>query len=330
MISYSRPDIFRWRPSWRASIFRFFRRFCALLLLLLPFPATAWNAAGHRLVAAIAWDQLDADCRSEVSSILHAHPDHPRWLRNSARAGADESGRAAFVESSTWPDDIRKDQRFYDAGRENPTATVHGFPDMARHRDWHYINRPLDTTSSSPSPRDSDYGQLDRRLKTLVAELGSSSESRATKAYALSWLIHLVGDAHQPLHASAPVDAKGLPEGRRVIAPDFRSRPHETTLHAFWDDLPGPPWLRGARLDAAYTDLLAHHAHPAPSLADDWLAESWRLARDYGYPGQAGPKGELGQEFVDLSRQVAHRRIVDAGYRLADLLSERVCRQRSD
>lgn len=300
-----------------------------MLPLLLPLPATAWNAAGHRLIAAIAWDQLSAVCRSEVSLILSAHPDYPRWHRRAARAGSGEPDRAAFIESSTWPDDIRKDQRFYDADRETPTAAILGFPDMARHRDWHYVNRPLDATTSL-SPRDPAYGQLDRRLKALVGERDSSSESRATQAYALAWLIHLVGDAHQPLHASAPVDASNLPEGRRVIAPGYRSGPQEMTLHAFWDDLPGPPWLRGARLDAAYTDLLARYPRPVPASTDDWLAESWRLARDFGYPRQAGARGELDAAFVDASRQIAHRRIVEAGYRLAGLLGERVCRLRPD
>ena len=330
MIPHSRPDGFHWRPSWRGSAFRFFHSICALLPLLLPLPATAWNAAGHRLIAAIAWDQLSAVCRSEVSLILSAHPDYPRWHRRAARAGSGEPDRAAFIESSTWPDDIRKDQRFYDADRENPTDTIDGFPDMARHRDWHYVNRPLDATTDSPSPRDSAYGQLDRRLKTLASQLDSASKSREAKAYALPWLIHLVGDAHQPLHASAPVNTPGLPEGRRVIAPDHRSRPRETTVHRFWDDLPGPPWLRGMRLDTACTDLLARHARPAPSSTDDWIAESWRLARDYGYPRQTGPQGDLSPEFIDLSRRIADRRIVEAGYRLADLLGERVCRPRSD
>ena len=289
-------------------------------LLLLPVPATAWNAAGHRLIAAVAWDQLSAGCRFEVTSVLHAHPDFPRWLRRAARVGTSEPDRMAFIESSTWPDDIRKDQRFYDADRESPTATIHGFPDMARHRDWHYVNRPLDATTNSVPPHASAYGQLDRRLKTLAAQLASSSPSRATQAYALPWLIHLVGDAHQPLHASAPVDTGDRPEGRKVIAPGYRSGPQEMTLHAFWDDLPGPPWLRGARLDAAYTDLLARHSRPASSSFDDWLAESWQLARDLGYPLQVGPHGELGPEFIEQSRQIADRRIVEAGYRLADVL----------
>lgn len=307
-------------------------RLCALVLLLLPLSASAWNAAGHRLVAAIAWDQLSPGCRADVASILQAHPDFPRWIRSAARAGAGEPDRAAFIESSTWPDDIRKDQRFYDADREPPTETVHGFPDMARHRDWHYVNRPLDAHApvSPSSTRSPAYGQLDSRLKVLAAQLGASSKSRAAKAYALPWLIHLVGDAHQPLHASAPANMNGLPEGQKVIAPDYRSHPRETSLHAFWDDLPGPPWLRGARLDAAYADLLTQHARPARSTTDDWLEESWQLARDQGYPDQVGPQGELSPGFIDQSRQLAHRRIVEAGYRLADLLSERICRALPD
>ncbi len=324
MSSHSGLVRFHQPPSLSGSI----RRFCVLALLALPCSASAWNAAGHRLVATIAWDQLGEGCRSEVSSILHTHPDYSRWLRSAARAGTGDLDRATFIESSTWPDDIRKDKRFYDADREAPTDSIQGFPDMARHRDWHFVNRPLDAMTSPTSPRDSAYGQLDRRLRTFAAQLDSRPISRAAQAYALPWLIHLVGDAHQPLHASARVDTPGSPERQMVLTPGYRSQPHKTTLHAFWDDLPGPPWLRGARLDAAIVDLLAQHARPAPSATDDWLEESWRLARDLGYPRQTGPQGELSPEFVEQSRQIADRRIVEAGFRQAELLNERLCRER--
>ena len=57
------------------------RAFLTLLLtLLLPLPAAAWNSAGHRLIAAIAWDQLDEQTRFAVTELLRQHPDYQPWI----------------------------------------------------------------------------------------------------------------------------------------------------------------------------------------------------------------------------------------------------------
>lgn len=104
------------------------RALCILLLaLLLPLPAAAWNSAGHRLIAAVAWDQLDEQTRFAVTELLRQHPDYERWLKNDNKDG--NAGRTAFIEASTWPDEIRRMNAF-DPGDE-PTPTPPGFPDTA-------------------------------------------------------------------------------------------------------------------------------------------------------------------------------------------------------
>jgi hypothetical protein len=136
----------------------------------------------------------------------------------------------------------------------------------------------------------------------------------------LPWLIHLVGDAHQPLHACARPEMKGLQDERIRVTHSYRPRPQSSTLHAFWDDLPGPPWLRGKQLDAAYSELLARYPRPIPSSTKEWIEESWQIAKHHVYPLREGSQNEIGTEFMEESRDIADRRVTEAGYRLADLL----------
>ena len=289
-----------------------------LLFLLFPLPAVAWNAAGHRLVAGIAWEFLDAQARSEAYRLLRAHPDHERWLKKAEHGDTD---RLVFIEASTWPDDIRQDKRFYSAGIDESRPPLPGFPDMERHRDWHYVNRPINGVYTERS----SSGQIDTQLVALDKTLATKSIPTQERAYALPWLIHLTGDSHQPLHTSVRLDAEGkwdtLGNGMSVINP-FNPRKKTSTLHAFWDNLPGVPGLRGEHLDATIRALIAAYPRPAHSISSaQWLVESWRIARDSGYPASREATPTLTEAFFENSREIANRRVTEAGYRLADLLN---------
>jgi hypothetical protein len=191
---------------------RLTRRAWLLLALLLPLPALAWNSAGHRLVACIAWDLLDLPQRAALARLLQRHPDYARWQqRASDHHPASAEDRATFIEASTWPDEIRKDGRFYSAGRDFPTTTLPGFPDMERRSDWHYVAWPLTDTPHGEAVA----GRIDQALVELPAMLGAQDD--ASRSYALPWLIHLVGDAHQPLHTTWKIDAQGKPD--RLVRP---------------------------------------------------------------------------------------------------------------
>jgi len=311
------------RPSWRA-------RRGVLLALLIPWPALAWNAAGHRLVACLAWDQLDQARRVELSQLLREHPDYARWRK---RATTGDVDRQVFIEASTWPDEIRQDRRFYDKGIDPPAPTMAGFPDMERHRDWHYVNRPLPAAAEArQAARGAPVaGALDRQLVALAQTLGSPGAPRGERSYALPWLIHLTGDAHQPLHASVKLDAVGGEDGggnQLMITNPFTARRNTTSLHAFWDDLPGPVWLRGDRLDAACHALAATYPRPPPSTSTQWLAESWQIAHEGAYPPAGDDPPTISAEFYESARNIANRRIAQAGYRLADLLRELLAKSR--
>ena len=284
------------------------RALCILLLaLLLPLPAAAWNSAGHRLIAAVAWDQLDEQTRFAVTELLRQHPDYERWLKNDKDGDA---GRTAFIEASTWPDEIRQDERFFDPGDE-PTPTPPGFPDMQRHRDWHYINLPLDNPD-----RPATSGLLNKQLPALAGIVGSPARSITERSYALPWLIHLTGDTHQPLHT---VERGG--NDQAIIDP-FNPRKGITTLHAYWDALPSPPWLRGARLAKASKALISSYPKPEPSSPAQWLKESWKIAKESAYPPTIENVPTISETFYENSREIANQRVTEAGYRLAELLRE--------
>lgn len=300
------------------------------LALLLAQPAWAWNGAGHRLVACVAWQRLGAAEQRAVGALLRQHPDAARWQRHAGDHGA-HTARTAFIEASTWPDDIRRDRRFYSAGIDAPTPTLPGFPDMERRADWHYVNYPLPDAAAAGAtmpmatvaPGAAISGRIEPALAELAQTLATGATPRAERSYALPWLIHLVADAHQPLHAATRVDGHGgIERGGPLVVSPFRRRQPQTSLHAYWDDLPGPPWLRGERLEAECRALAAAaEATPVASATPaQWLRESWQLARDHGYPPDDEAVPTISAEFDAQARKIARQRLAQAGVRLADLL----------
>ena len=297
------------------------RLFFLVLAMLFALPCWAWNAAGHRLISLMAWEGLHAATRSEVSRLLRGHPDYEHWVINAAPGDHD---RRAFIETSLWADLIRKDNRFYSHGREEPTPTLIGFPDMKRHADWHYVNYRLDGVLNDPPLS----GQLKKQLVVLLATLASPNSSTTELSYALPWFIHLLGDAHQPLHTSIRPDAEGHADPQRqefMVNNPFNPRKALSTLHAFWDDLPGPPWLNGTYLESKARSLSAAYPPSTPAAEFGasrlWIAESWRLARDYGYPPNADDLPTISAVFYENAREITHQRLTTAAYRLTAVLN---------
>jgi hypothetical protein len=285
------------------------RCFATFALVLAASSALAWNAAGHRLVAAIAWRQMSPSTQQAATALLRQHPDYFKWI---AKAG-DAPDYIAFLEASTWADDIRSDSRFYDEHREPSTAPRPGLVDTARHKSWHYVDLRPDG-----GVRD---GELDRQLERLIRELRSPATSPPEKAFALPWLIHLMGDIHQPLHVGSRDDEGG---NRFEIENPLNARLPFSNLHTWWDDLPGPPWLRGARLEKAVDALLvAHPQAPQQGNIAGWRDESWKISRDLAYPDATGSLLPIvTAEFRAQSRAIADQRLAVAGYRLGRLLED--------
>lgn len=274
-------------------------------LIFLPLPVLAWNAAGHRLVATIAWQQMSRPAQAFVTDALTAHPNYERW-HNKAKGDP----AAIFAEAATWPDDIRDDARFYDDTRETPTPRFPGMPDTARHKPWHYAD--LDARGQVV------HGELDRQIERLDSLLRSTGK-KAEITYALPWLAHLVADVHQPLHVGRAGDEGG---NAVEIENPFNPRLPFTKLHTFWDDLPGPPWLRGKRLEERTNRLIEHNPAPDQGNVRQWRDESHQLLAE-AYPGGNGTLlPTVTDEFLQRSRAIADRRIAEAGFRLGRLVNE--------
>ncbi len=345
---------------------------CATCLLSLSPRAGAWNAHGHMLIALIAYDALPADKRASLVRLLESHPRFrddllaavPPSLRGEA-----ERARWLFAYASTWPD-IAGPQRDYGHGT------------------WHYVNLPLELrqgelvtckTARANFPEsvrrvaeidaarrargepgipsgDSIVAALPKNLDTL-ADPTAPSEARAL---ALSWVLHLVGDAHQPLHGVALFSRKRFPAGDRggndiAVVASGAAQPEPRSLHRVWDELLGQDTSLAA-LDGALGGLRAERwrwsAERAPATRlgiDTWIDEDCDLARSAVYvpavlqavgraerqppaegtPAEAAPAPSpvppkptvsLGKAYFAHAVEKARQRAVRAGLRLAALL----------
>jgi hypothetical protein len=261
---------------------------------LLPAASHAWNAAGHRQIAALAWEEMRPATRRQAAALLRQHPDYPRWRERQRESDPDYG---VFLEASIWADEIRGDRRFYDKG-EKPTPLLPGFPDMLRHSGWHY--------------RDQGGGEIDARLARLAHDLAFGA--RAAKIYALPWLLHLAGDIHQPLHTGGRNDRGGNQFYIQALAAKFSKR---QSLHRYWDDLPGPSGQRGAALARRLVFL---RRLPPPSSAEAvgdirrWFDESRALLDREVYPARQDALVDASfqrraQHHADLRLRAAGRRL---------------------
>ena len=281
------------------------RLFPLLFFCSLALPVHAWNAAGHRLVAVIAWQQLSPTSQAGITHALAQHPDYPRWV-NKARSADD--GAAIWAEAATWPDDIRNDPRFYDENAGEPTPPLPGLTDTARHKDWHYVD--LDAAGHAQD------GQIEQQIDRLQQVLRSTQKIEQI-AQALPWLAHLVADIHQPLHVGRQGDAGG---NAVEIENPFNKRLPFSSLHLYWDDLPGPPWLRGEHLQRQASQLLLDYPAPVRGNTRLWRDESHRLLEQVYPPDRGSLLPIISEAFHQQARAIAQRRLVAAGYRLGWLL----------
>ena len=322
----------------------------AFVLFFLPQrTASAWNDTGHMTVAEIAWRQLNDAQRQRVGELLRRHPHYEIYLNNRRPDGVGED-EWAFLRGAIWSDWVRPAR----PGRPGATtAEVETFkgPEITRfdRGPWHYITVPWvppaeranfnpTTLPSKPSPNGVDALEENARL------LGDADAKAEDRAVALTWLEHVTGDIHQPLHACT-MWSRQYPEGDRggnaeAVRPGG-SGGEPVRLHAYWDGALG--------MSEAYA-AIAFHADQItgdPRLARDKLPE---LAKDTSFASWADESHEWAIAMAHLNgrlrtvpiaqyeakqitaddvpvvpwsyainaHDLAQRRIAAAGYRLAD------------
>ena len=296
----------------------------AAALAMTSTPAYAWDELGHRVVARIAWDRMTPQARANAVRLLMASPGNSGLRELMPSAGGDEErGRELFVMAAVWPDIIRS--RTYVGNRY-------------AHSDWHYVDHFFEQkTPGGPAIDRPDVhveGLMLQQLPGLAATVGNAAAGDSARAIALAWVLHLVGDAHQPLHNSSritPQDTAGDRGGNSFLLAGLYPR---SNLHAYWDSQVGfnEPWSPAARDEAAYVGQIAARIEarytPAwarsrlrPGAFEAWSMEGYRITRESLYPawlvrGQAAPPRYQAQSWA-----IAQTRLALAGYRLADVLN---------
>jgi hypothetical protein len=307
-------------PELRLNEVKLSRRISAWLLIPLVIvtsvtPGFAWNATGHRAIALIAYEHLSPAARQRINSLLNKHPDYHKWTDG---VPARKRGSAAFLAASVWPDAIRNDPRFHD-DNQPATPPIPGLPEgaQARHAGWHFTNEPF-STNGTPSIPPAEPNVL-TKLKDFE---GVGAMSEPMKVYLLPWILHLVGDVHQPLHTIARF-TKEYPEsdrgGNNIRLMDG------SNLHAYWDGRLGT-----ADSDRFVDELAAtiEQQNPRPRTLDmqpeHWVNEGFELRQQvYNFAGAGTVQNPavLSDHYSVQARRIAFQRAALAGYRLAEFLN---------
>jgi hypothetical protein len=307
---------------------------CALALatLLPSAQALAWNHKGHMAVAFVAYQQLSAREKTKVLRLLKSHPDFPMLAQLAGPKTSRNFGMLLFMHAARWPDLIRSDPRFFDETKSNakPTKQLPGFPDMMKHRPWHFKDEGFRDDGSSVTLPDDGGQNAQAKIHEFEQSIGAPGESDAHRAYFLAWLEHLVGDVHQPLHCAARVTSS-FPEGDHggnlfVIAPTHLQEVGFVVkdLHTLWDD------VLGADTTLAAVRTLGNEAEastPTESADDldeaDWINESFNDAKTAVYKPLTNQHANVPQvtpQYLARARTLALGRIKLAGHRLAAVI----------
>ena len=284
--------------------------------------AQAWDSEGHMIVAAIAWNDLSDASLVRVSQLLKLNPDYATWIKGAAPGKEDQ---IAFVTAATWPDAIKSEKGYtFDGDRPSgPEAAQNiGYSDHLQHRYWHFIDIPLSTDNTpliQPIPPNAET-----QIELFETAIGSASVSDDVKSYDLVWLEHLVGDLHQPLHATSRFSQQ-LPngdQGGNLVT--LCAAPCHDELHAFWDNVLGTSRSPTIAITAAGHLAAAPAAQAAITDEKVWIQESFAAAKEYAYAPPVGAGAGpfvLDSAYKQGARTEARKRVELAGARLANLIN---------
>ena len=246
--------------------------------------ALAWGYEGHRIIAEIAEQLLEPETAHRVRDLLAIE------------------NRTTLAEVSTWADEIR--------------------PQHPETRRWHFVNIPIHPAAGEPSGYDAarDCPQQEcvvAKIEEFERVLADPQASERQRLEALKYVVHFIGDVHQPLHASNKDD-----RGGNDVAVTFMGQ--QTNLHAVWDSgIIGPPVKgdeRAYALRLAGDITLAQSQQWSAGNAVSWANESYSIAVRMIY-GQLPHSGSLPDNYETEALPIVNRQLSRAGVRLAEVLN---------
>jgi nuclease S1 len=256
---------------------------------------SAWGGQGHRLVGLIAASQLSEVAKKNVA-----------WLLDGQ----------TLADVSSWADSI--------TGEQVQTSY------------WHYLNIPPDATGydrdrDCPRQPGTAAGSRGDRWRDCVVDriaywedrLGNAKLDRADRATALKFVVHFIGDLHQPFHALG-VGRGGNDVHVRVFGQsdcgNDPARPSPCNLHSVWDSrLISRKNLDDTAYQAALTKLIADRRWSAqpPGTPAQWAEQSFRLAKE----ALVAPDTNIDEGYFRRHITVVDERLALGGVRLAAVLN---------
>ncbi|GAB6195563.1 S1/P1 nuclease [Lysobacter xanthus] len=261
------------------------RLLASLILFCLAPPAFAWGALGHRLVADLAQDELTPAARRGVATLLEGEKD------------------PTLAGVAAWADEVRAN---------DPVLGKKSAP-------WHYVGVHSASCDYAPEADCPDGNCVVGAIAAQAAILADRHQPVDARRMALKFVVHFIGDAHQPLHVNNREDKGGNVVQLRIPAP---SGEKGSNLHSLWDS----GILQHAGLDEA--GLLARiRARPlavdvaAPALpppAGDWASASCRISMR---PGLYPPSTTVDEAYYAAWTPLVDEQLRRAGTHLAGVLN---------
>lgn len=256
-----------------------------LLLVALPASAQAWGGDGHRIVCGIAWQRLTPDGLGLAARLLGA---------------TDEK---TFVDACVWADEVRNDR-----------------PDTYN---YHFINIPA---GAAGMDMQRDCAAPKRCASWAIVHFGrvlaDPKADALARTEALKWVLHFVGDLHQPLHAGRPDDLGG----NRIFVDffgDAGNAERRNNLHSVWDSQilrrAGLTWPDASNVLAKR--IVADEAKDWETLdVTVWTNESFRVAEDYVY-GKLRADNRIRNFYYQPALGYIEAQMMKAGVRMAHLIN---------
>lgn len=263
--------------------------FLAAVATCLPSAAHAWGAQGHKIVAAVAAGRLAPEVRQEVDRLLQA-ADLPD-----------------MIEAAPWADHYR-----------------FGHPET---EPWHFVDIPANATAFDEMRDCPDHDCSIAKIIEFQQVAGDGTRTDSDRGVALAFLIHLIGDIHQPLHAADRGDHSGLAL-RISFFGEQNYHGYPMNLHGAWDTYiidhfygRQDPVLVARLLDD-HRMPLREDAAPFATQVVAWAQEThgYALSRAYG----ALPPGthpDIGERYVAMAKPVIDHQLLYAGLRLAETIN---------
>lgn len=316
-----------------------------VILFLSVSSMLAWSAAGHKIVASIAFRQLSQEEQLRVIELLKGHPRFAEDFEDLIPASVVNDGESAihewhFQQASIWPDRAR------------------GFSGALRsqfHRSsWHFINVPHFLSGADLLAMEGQLGvnlsldpletldgsfnivQIIRYARTALRQENADDEE---KGLMLAWLFHNIGDLHQPLHSTALFSQVLFAGGDR--GGNLVTTRQAGNLHSLWDRFPGGSiQFRTARNRALLLlndeELAAIGEEAALELnEEDWLNGSHLLAITVVYDAEVAAhlrthelaaddleRLDLSDGYLSAGGGISNRQLIKAGFRLGAVLRE--------